>query len=76
MSFDYREIYNRVADVPFIAVLGYGMSLMNLAIYKHVDYEPYAGQLTVQVLKTSAAWAWATFFINSSLTLAILVKIM
>ena len=52
------------------------MGLMNFAIYKHDGYLPYAAQITVEGLKVSAAWGWVTFFVNSSLTLAILAKIL
>ena len=57
-------------------VLGYAHTLTNLGIYRHAGSFAYATTLSVDVLKISAAWGWCTFIINTTLTAAILGKIM
>lgn len=57
-------------------VLGLGESLVNLGVYIHRGSLDYYFTLGVDVLKISAAWGWSMFFVNTVMTLSILVKIM
>ena len=56
-------------------VLGYASSLANVAIYRHSGSPLYLEDISVKILKISAAWGWFIFAINTTLTLSIVIRL-